>query len=151
MAEEVRLRVQRLPHGRDLPLPGRATVGSAGCDLRAAVDSPVVLEPGRRALIPTGLRLEIPLGWEGQVRPRSGLAVRYGVTLVNTPGTIDSDYRGEVEILLINLGEEPFVLQRGARVEQLVVARVARAVVEEVDELGSTDRGGDGFGSSGSH
>ena len=107
MVEEVKIRVFRLPHAQDLPLPERATSGSSGCDLRAAVDVPVVLEPGRRALIPTGLRMEIPTGWEGQVRPRSGLSVRYGVTLVNSPGTVDSDYRGEIRIPLINLGPLP--------------------------------------------
>ena len=149
MDEEVKIRILRLPHARDLPLPERATEGSSGCDLRAAVEAPVVLEPGRRALIPTGLRMEIPAGWEGQVRPRSGLAARYGVTLVNAPGTVDSDYRGEVRVPLINLGEESFVVSRGDRVAQLVFGRVARAVIEEVDEIGETDRGADGFGSSG--
>ena len=143
--------IVRLPHGRDLPLPEYATPGSAGLDLRAAVpeDAPVTLAPGARALIPTGLALAIPAGWEAQVRPRSGLAVRHGLTCLNTPGTVDSDYRGEVHALLINLGEAPFVVRRGERVAQLVFARHERAVWNEVERLGETERGAGGFGSTG--
>ena len=122
----MRLRVRRLPAARDLPLPEPASAGSAGCDLRAAIDGERVLRPGERLLVPTGLALEIPAGWEGQVRPRSGLALRHGIGMVNAPGTIDSDYRGEVGVLLINLGAEPFTLRRGDRIAQLVVARVER-------------------------
>jgi dUTP pyrophosphatase len=145
------IEIVRLPHGRDLPLPAYATPGSAGLDLRAAVpdDAPVTLAPGARALIPTGLALATPEGWEAQVRPRSGLAVKHGVTCLNTPGTIDSDYRGEVHALLINHGAEPFVVRRGERVAQLVVARHERAVWREVDGLDQTDRGAGGFGSTG--
>ena len=145
------IEIVRLPHGRDLPLPAYATSGSAGLDLRAAVpeDAPVTLAPGARALIPTGLALATPEGWEAQVRPRSGLAVKHGVTCLNTPGTIDSDYRGEVHALLINHGAEPFVVRRGERVAQLVVARHERAVWREVERLDETDRGAGGFGSTG--
>lgn len=145
----MKIRVQQLPHGRDLPLPQRASPGSAGCDLRAAVDEPVVLEPGARALIPTGLVIEIPAGFEGQVRPRSGLALHHGVTIVNTPGTIDSDYRGEVRVLLINLGQEPFTVERGDRIAQLLVAPVEAVSFEAVDVLSDSDRGSGGFGSTG--
>jgi dUTP pyrophosphatase len=145
------IEIVRLPHGRDLPLPAYATGGAAGLDLRAASpeDAPVTLAPGARALIPTGLALAVPEGWEAQVRPRSGLAVKHGVTCLNTPGTIDSDYRGEVHALLINLGPEPFVVRRGERIAQLVIARHERAVWREVDRLGETDRGAGGFGSTG--
>ncbi len=130
-------------------MPERASAGSAGHDLRAAVDEPLVLEPAARALVPTGLVLEIPPGWEGQVRPRSGLALRHGVTLVNTPGTIDSDYRGEVKVLMINLGDEAFRVERGARIAQIVFAPVAEVVIDERFELGETDRSAGGFGSTG--
>ena len=130
-------------------MPERASAGSAGHDLRAAVDEPLVLEPAARALVPTGLILEIPPGWEGQVRPRSGLALRHGVTLVNTPGTIDSDYRGEVKVLMINLGDEAFRVERGARIAQIVFAPVAQVVIDERIELGETDRSVGGFGSTG--
>jgi dUTP pyrophosphatase len=120
----IRVRVRRLPGARDLPLPAAASAGSSGCDLHAALAGEVVLRPGERLLVPTGLALEIPPGWEGQVRPRSGLALRHGIGMVNAPGTIDSDYRGEVGVLLINLGAEPFTLRRGDRIAQLVIARV---------------------------
>ena len=141
--------VQRLSHGLDLALPEKGSEGSAGFDLRAAIDEPLSLATGERALVPTALVLEIPAGWEGQVRPRSGLALRFGVTLVNTPGTIDSDYRGEVKVILANLGDAPFVLQRGDRIAQLVLAKVANLDLEEVENLTATSRGEGGFGSSG--
>jgi dUTP diphosphatase len=145
----VRLGVRRLAHAADLPLPAPASARSAGCDLRAAVPAEVVLAPGERLLIPTGLILEIPAGWEGQVRPRSGLALRHGVTLLNSPGTIDSDYRGEVGVILVNLGTEPFVLGRGERIAQLVVAPVGQVVWDERVELAESERGTGGFGSTG--
>ncbi len=143
--------VVRLAHARDLPLPAYATSGSAGLDLRAALpeSAPVTLAPGERALIPTGLSLAVPEGYEAQVRPRSGLAVKHGVTCLNTPGTIDSDYRGEVHALLINHGQEPFEVRRGERIAQLVIARHERAVWRELDSLSETERGTGGFGSTG--
>jgi dUTP pyrophosphatase len=141
----------RLPHAADLPLPAYETAGAAGMDIRAAVpaDKPVVLKLGNRALIPTGFVFEIPPGYEIQVRPRSGLAFKNGVTCLNTPGTIDSDYRGEVHVLLINLGEEKFVVERGMRIAQLIVAPVLQAAVEERALAGMTERGTGGFGSTG--
>ena len=141
--------VRRWPHAEGLPLPEPATVGSAGADLRAAVGEDVVLAPGERTLVPTGFSVEIPSGWEGQVRPRSGLAVTSGVTLLNSPGTIDSDYRGEVRVLLINLGKEPFAVRRGERIAQLVIAPAPRVRFVEVEELGPSERGAGGFGSTG--
>ena len=131
----------------DLPLPSRASSGSAGYDLTAARAQ--VLEPGERQLIPTGLFLEIPPGWEGQVRPRSGLALRFGVTVLNSPGTIDSDYRGEVGVILINHGDSPFTVEKGSRIAQLVFAPVADVTWEEAAELAPTSRGSGGFGSTG--
>jgi dUTP pyrophosphatase len=130
-------------------LPAYRTRGAAGLDLEAAVTEPVTLAPGQRRLIPTGLVLEIPEGYEGQVRPRSGLALRHGISMVNAPGTIDADYRGEVGVLLVNLGQEPFVVEPRARIAQLVIAPVARARLEDAAELGTTERGGDGYGSTG--
>ncbi|MDY7091760.1 MAG: dUTP diphosphatase [Acidobacteriota bacterium] len=147
--DAVPVRYRRLDHGRDLELPELASEGSAGFDLRAAVAEPVDLEPGQRKLIPTGLVLEIPLGWEGQVRPRSGLALRHGVTVANAPGTVDSDYRGEVGVILINLGAEPFTVRRGERIAQLVVAQAQPVRWIESDQLTATSRGGGGFGSTG--
>jgi dUTP pyrophosphatase len=143
--------VVRLAHARDLELPAYGTPGSAGLDLRAAVPetAPVTLEPGARALIPTGLSIAVPEGYEAQVRPRSGLAVKHGITCLNTPGTIDSDYRGEVHALLINHGSEPFVVRRGERIAQMVIARYERAVWREVNMLSETERGAGGFGSTG--
>jgi dUTP pyrophosphatase len=141
--------VRRLPHGEGLPLPAAASAGSSGLDLRAAVVGEVVLAPGERTLVPTGLVLEIPAGWEGQVRPRSGLALRHGLVLPNAPGTIDSDYRGEVAVILANLGAEPVTIRRGDRIAQLVVAPVATVRWVEAEELSSTDREGGGFGSTG--
>ena len=145
------IEILRLPHNPDLPLPAYETDGAAGMDLRAAVpeDLPLVIRPGARALVPTGLCIAVPRGLEAQVRPRSGLALKSGITCLNTPGTIDSDYRGEVGVILINLGKEPFRITRGMRIAQLVVARHARAVWSEVKELGRTDRGAGGFGSTG--
>lgn len=140
----MRLPVLRLPHAPGLP--HRASPASAGLDLRAAED--FRLEPGQRRLVPTGLQMAIPVGYEGQVRPRSGLAVQHGVTVLNAPGTIDADYRGEVKVLLVNLGEEPFEGRRGERIAQLVIAAVALVEVEEVTVLEGEDRGG-GFGSTG--
>lgn len=150
MTLAARARVRRLPHGHGLPLPGRASAGSAGYDLRAAVDGEVAIAPGERRLVPTGFAVELPGGWEGQVRARSGLALRHGVTVLNAPGTIDSDYRGELLVLLVHLGHEPYVLRRGERIAQLVVARVADVEWEEVDELRPTRRDAGGFGSTGS-
>lgn len=141
--------VRQLAHGEGLPLPAYESDGAAGMDLRAAMDEPVVLAPGGRAMIPTGLILELPLGYEGQVRPRSGLAARHGVTVLNSPGTVDSDYRGEVKVILVNLGGEPFEVERGARIAQLVVQPVARAVLRPAVELSATARGAGGFGSTG--
>jgi dUTP pyrophosphatase len=143
------VRVRRWPHAGDLPLPEPATAGSAGADLRAAVATELVLAPGERGLVPTGFSVEIPAGWEGQVRPRSGLAARFGVTLLNSPGTIDSDYRGEVQVLLINLGSEPFAVRRGERIAQLVVAPAPRLRFLEVEDLPPSARGEGGFGSTG--
>ncbi len=145
----VAVRVRRLPHAADLPLPSPASPGSAGLDLRAAVAAELVVPPGGRLLVPTGLVLEIPAGWEGQVRPRSGLALRHGLTLPNAPGTIDSDYRGEVAVILANLGSEPVTIRRGDRIAQLVVAPVARVVWEEAEDLAPSERQGGGFGSTG--
>ena len=145
----VRVRVRRLPHAAGLPLPEPASTGSAGLDLRAAVAGEIVLAPGERALVPTGLVLEIPPGWEGQVRPRSGLALRHGITLPNAPGTIDSDYRGELQVILANSGREPVTIRRGDRIAQLVVAPVAAVEWIEADELSASAREGGGFGSTG--
>jgi dUTP pyrophosphatase len=145
----VKIRLRRLPHGRDLPLPSAASAGSAGLDLVAAVEGTRVLCPRDRMLVPTGLVMEIPPGFEGQIRPRSGLAWKHGVTVANPPGTIDSDYRGEVKVLLIHLGDESFTVARGDRVAQLVVARVERVEWEEAEELAETGRGEGGFGSTG--
>ncbi|HEX4181563.1 MAG TPA: dUTP diphosphatase [Caulobacteraceae bacterium] len=143
--------IRRLPNNPDLPLPAYETAGAAGMDLRAAVaeNAPVVLRPGSRFAVPTGLAFALPDGFEGQVRPRSGLAARHGVTQVNTPGTIDADYRGEVKVILINLGEEDFTIRRGDRIAQLVIAPVTRAEWSEVETLDETVRGQGGFGSTG--
>lgn len=147
----VRVGIVRLPHGVGLEAPRYATPGAAGLDLPAAVPEgePLVLAPGGRALVPTGLVLELPQGYEGQIRSRSGLALRHGVTVLNAPGTIDADYRGEVGVLLINLGDEPFAVLRGMRVAQLVIAAVAPAEIEELARAASSERGGGGFGSTG--
>ena len=143
--------VKRLPHGEGLDLPGYQTALAAGADLRAAVgeDEPVTLAPGERRLIPTGLAIALPPGYEAQVRPRSGLSVKWGVSMVNAPGTVDADYRGELMVNLINLGQEPFVVRRGERIAQMVVAPVAQARFAETDTLDDTERGTGGFGSTG--
>lgn len=144
------IRIQRLPHAMDLPLPAYETAGAAGLDLRAALpQSPLELQPGARALVPTGLVLELPAGCEGQVRPRSGLALRHGVTVLNAPGTIDADYRGELKVLLVNLGQAPFTIRHGDRIAQLVVASVLQAKLVEAASLAETARGSGGFGSTG--
>ena len=141
--------VRVLPHGEGLPLPRYASVGAAGCDLHAAVEEPILLAPGERAAVPTGIALAIPDGFEGQVRARSGLALRHGIACVNAPGTIDSDYRGEVKVILGNLGREPFEIRRGDRIAQVVFAPVVRAEIQRVDELPDSERGPGGFGSTG--
>jgi len=141
------IRVMRLANGHGLPLPAYQSPGAAGMDLRAA--EALVIEPGRRRLVPTGIALALPQGVEAQVRPRSGLAVRHGVTVLNAPGTIDSDYRGEVQVLLVNLGEAAFAIARGDRIAQLVIAAAPQAVLVEVEGLDATARGRGGFGSSG--
>jgi dUTP pyrophosphatase len=145
------LRVLRLPHGADLPLPSYQSAHAAGLDLLAAVpaDAPMTLSPGERGLVACGIAVAVPDGHEAQVRPRSGLAARHGVTVLNTPGTIDADYRGEVMVILINLGTEPFVITRGMRVAQMVIAPVARADIVEAATLDATARGAGGFGSTG--
>lgn len=145
------LRLVRLPHGADLPLPSYETRGAAGMDLRAAIakDETLIVMPGQRKLVPTGFMLEIPEGFEAQIRPRSGLALKHGITCLNTPGTIDSDYRGEVKVLLVNLGEEEFEISRGMRIAQMVVAPVTQVQVQEVSVTGETGRGAGGFGSTG--
>lgn len=143
--------VMQLPHGEGLPLPAYHTAQAAGLDLLAAIpaDAAVTIAPGKRVMIPTGLKLALPNEMEAQVRPRSGLAARHGVTVLNTPGTIDADYRGEIGVILINLGDEPFVVRRGERIAQLVVAPVLRAELRRVAALDETPRGGGGFGSTG--
>ena len=143
------IRIQTLPHFDGLSLPSYATAGAAGMDVEAAVEANMVLAPGRRAAIPTGLAMAIPAGFEVQVRPRSGLALKHGVTVANAPGTIDSDYRGEVKIMLINLGEDDVTITRGMRIAQIVVAQVSLARLELADTLETTDRGSGGFGSTG--
>ena len=145
----VPIRVTRLPHAEGLPLPGYATDGAAGMDLLAAVAAPLVIPPGGRALVPTGLRIALPPGHELQVRPRSGLALKHGILLPNSPGTIDEDYRGELQVILLNAGTEPFAVERGMRIAQAVLAPVTRAAWEEVPALPGTARGEGGFGSTG--
>ncbi len=148
--ERVSVAVQRVrPSSADLPLPRYMTEGAAGLDLYAAIDEPLVLRPGARALVPTGIAIQLPPGYEAQVRPRSGLAWQKGITLLNAPGTIDSDYRGEVLVLVVNLGEQEQVISRGERIAQMVIARVARADLREVTELASSNRGPGGFGHTG--
>jgi dUTP pyrophosphatase len=148
---QIRLAVMRLPHGADLPLPAYQSEGAAGLDLLAAVaaDKPVIIAPSHRALIPTGLAIALPAGTEGQVRPRSGLAARHGVTVLNSPGTIDTDYRGEIQVILVNLGQEPFTVTRGMRIAQLIVAHVLQVTICEITNLDETTRGVAGFGSTG--
>lgn len=145
----IAVRVQRLAHSRGVELPSYTTEGAAGADIRSAEDESVTLEPGQRLAVRTGLVFEIPPGWEIQVRPRSGLAIKQGLTVVNAPGTIDSDYRGEVRVLVVNLGSEPVVVNRGDRIAQLVLAPVVQALFEECEALSKTERGAGGFGSTG--
>jgi dUTP pyrophosphatase len=147
----VEVRIRRLAHAEGLPLPAYQTEGAAGMDLRAAVpeNEPLTLNPGQRAMTPTGFAMALPAGYEAQVRPRSGLAAKHGVTCLNTPGTIDCDYRGEVQVILINLGHEPFVVRRGERIAQMLIAPVTRGAWREVETLDDTERGAGGFGSTG--
>lgn len=151
MSAEVVVEVKRLPHGEGLPLPAYQTEHAAGLDLLAAVadTAPLTLAPGARVLVPTGLAIALPVGFEGQVRPRSGLALKHGITVLNTPGTIDADYRGEVSVVLINHGSEPFVIQRGERIAQLIVSPVQRAHLSVAVSLDETPRGSGGYGSTG--
>ena len=145
------VRLKRLPHAVGLDLPRYETALAAGADVRAALPEgePVTLKPGERYMVPTGLAMALPPGWEAQMRPRSGLALKHGISMVNTPGTIDADYRGEVKVILINHGAEDFVINRGERIGQIVIAPVFQAFYEEVDELDATERGTGGFGSTG--
>lgn len=151
MSAPVKVEVRQLPHGEGLPLPAYQSADAAGLDLLAAVpeDAPMTIEPGKHALVPTGLIIALPRGYEAQVRPRSGLAAKHGVTVLNAPGTIDADYRGEVNVLLINHGHAPFTIKRGERIAQLVIAPVVRVELVSVAALPTTDRGGGGFGSTG--
>ena len=150
-ADSIKLRVVRLPHAADLPLPQYQSALAAGLDLMAAVpaDAPVAIPPGSRAMIPTGIAIALPRGAEGQVRPRSGLAARHGITVLNSPGTIDADYRGEIQVILVNLGSEPFLVERGMRIAQLVIARVQQAKLIESASLKPTERASGGLGSTG--
>lgn len=145
----VQIAVRRLPHNLDLPLPAYATAGAAGMDLLAAVAAPVTIAPGGRALIPTGLAIALPPEYELQIRPRSGLALRHGIVLPNSPGTIDQDYRGEIQVIVLNAGDSPFVIERGARIAQAVLAPVVRAHWHQVEGLDATPRNEAGFGSTG--
>lgn len=147
--DEIQVRIKRLAGSDDVPLPAKATPHAAGFDVCAAVSSPVTLNPGQIALIPCGFAMALPHGWEAQIRPRSGLGSKFGVTLPNAPGTIDSDYRGEVKVPLINHGAAPFVVTRGMRIAQMVIARVPTVRFLETDQLDQTDRGDQGFGSTG--
>ncbi len=148
---KVELRIMRMPHAADLPLPAYQSALAAGLDLVAAVpsDAPVVIAPGARAAISTGIAIALPPGIEGQIRPRSGLALRHGVTVLNAPGTVDADYRGEVHVILVNFGREPFTVERGARIAQLILAATVPAAIREVSSLDETTRGHGGFGSTG--
>src|SRR5690242_257075 len=145
------LRILRLPHGADLPLPAYQTERAAGVDLLAAVPAgtPVTIAPGERGLVPTGIAIALPPGYEGQIRPRSGIALRHGVTVLNSPGTIDADYRGEIQVILVNLGAETFEITRGTRIAQMIIAPIIQAKIVESDRLDATDREAGGFGSTG--
>ena len=151
MSAQVTIEIRQLPHGEGLPLPAYQSAHAAGLDLLAAVpaDAPLVLSPGQHALVPTGLAIALPEGFEAQVRPRSGLAAKHGVTVLNAPGTVDADYRGEVSVILINHGSAPFTIARGERIAQMVIAEVANAELVPVVSLAPTGRGGGGFGSTG--
>ena len=147
----VKIPIQRLPHGKHLALPQAATGQSAGMDLCAAIDQPITIQPGKRALVPTGIAIALPADCEAQIRPRSGLALKHGVTILNSPGTIDADYRGEIGVILINHGEQPFVVEPEQRIAQMVIAVYQRAIWQEAEELTNTERGTAGFGSTGVH
>jgi dUTP pyrophosphatase len=151
LSAPIEIDVHQLPHGEGLALPAYQTAHAAGLDLLAAVpaDAPLILEPGKHAMVPTGLTIALPAGYEAQVRPRSGLAAKHGVTVLNAPGTVDADYRGEIAVLLINHGGEPFTIRRGERIAQMVIAPVVQAQLNPVTSLSTTDRGGGGFGSTG--
>ncbi|MEX0779155.1 MAG: dUTP diphosphatase [Balneolales bacterium] len=144
------LQIKKLPHGKDLQLPAYESAYASGMDIRAAVQNPVILKPGERMLIPTGFQMALPEGYEAQIRPRSGLAFKYGITMLNSPGTIDADYRGEVKVIAINHGLESFVINHGDRIAQMVIAPVTQLQIEHTDELSGTKRGDGGFGSTGS-
>jgi len=148
-APTLRVNIQRLPHGQDMPLPAAATAHSAGYDLCACVDAPLNLNPNARAAVPTGFAIALPPGFEGQVRPRSGLALKHGITVLNAPGTIDADYRGEISVILVNSGDADFTIERGMRIAQLIVAPVTALDWNECDSLDDSARGGRGFGSTG--
>lgn len=143
------LRIIKLDSANELPMPSYATLDAAGMDLRSASKEPLILAPSQRILVPTGLIIEIPRGFEGQIRPRSGLALKNGITLVNSPGTIDSDYRGELKVIMINLGEDHFTVNYGDRIAQLVIAPVVQAQIQEANEISNSERGSGGFGSTG--
>jgi dUTP pyrophosphatase len=145
----VQISIKRLEHAADLPLPAYETAHAAGMDLMACIPADIVLPPGQRTLVPTGFAIALPVGYEAQVRPRSGLAAKHGITILNAPGTIDADYRGEIGVILVNLGEVPFAVTRGMRIAQMVVAPVSRAAWVEVGALDETQRGAGGFGSTG--
>ena len=151
MTHNVSIEIKRLPNSEGLPLPSYETEQAVGMDLRAALteDNPMTLDPGKTAMVPTGLAMALPQGFEAQVRPRSGLAAKFGVTVLNSPGTIDSDYRGEVKVILINHGPEAFVINRGDRIAQMVIAPVTQGILQETEELPDTERGEGGFGSTG--
>ncbi|WP_440998485.1 dUTP diphosphatase [Fodinibius sp. SL11] len=145
----MKIQFKKLPHAKDLPLPSYESAFAAGMDIRAALEEPVTLQSGERQLIPSGLKMAMPKGYEAQMRPRSGLAYRHGITMLNTPGTIDADYRGELKMLAVNLGDEAFTINHGDRIAQMVIAPVIQAKVDEVEELTDTERGDGGFGSTG--
>jgi dUTP pyrophosphatase len=145
----VEVLIQKMPEAGDLPLPGYATAGSSGMDLMAAIDEDIEINPGERALVPTGIKIAVPHGFEAQIRPRSGLALKHGIALVNSPGTIDSDYRGPIQIIMVNLGNNPVVIHRGDRIAQMVICPVMRALLVESDSLPDTIRGDGGFGHTG--
>ena len=145
----MKIQFKKLPHAEDLPLPSYESEFAAGMDIRAALENPIILQPGERQLIPSGLKMAMPQGYEAQIRPRSGLAYRHGITMLNTPGTIDADYRGELKMLAVNLGDEKFTVNHGDRIAQMVIAPVIQAEVNEVETLSATERGDGGFGSTG--
>ncbi len=149
MPDRIQVRIKRLPHSADVPLPMRMTEHAAGFDLPAAVTAPLAMQPGEIKLIPCGFSMAIPHGYEAQLRPRSGLASKFGITMINAPGTIDSDYRGEVHVPLINLGRAPFTIERGMRIAQMLILPVPKSELVEVDDLDETERGGGGFGHTG--